>query len=477
MISLRTRLALWSVGVLALALFVSGVLVYLTVQQALLEKVDATLAARAQSAGMYIVVAERPPYFVPENLAKTLANFASAGFALQVTDVDGRVLARSPGWGLGRLPGGAGPAAPAQGRAIAPISASGAGGAVRYYITPLYAGRNLAGFLSVAQSLDATRQTLDTLSRNLLLAGALALFLAAAIMLGLAQRALRPVAAITQTARAIAESRQLSQRVPYRGPPDEIGQLAATFNEMLASLDETQMAQKRFVADASHELRTPLTSILGNAEAMARAPDAPREERVEALMDVIAEARRLSRLVGGLLSLARADAGQELACENVRLDALAGEMAAQVRAAHPGAAVELSASGPVYVWGDADRLREVILILLDNAVKYSPTSAPVVCLDVDSLVDAGEGHARLRVRDHGIGISAGELPHIFERFYRAPRARRHDPGGAGLGLSIASWIVEQHHGSVDVRSAEGEGTTITVLLPLSTPCDDAPPRL
>ena len=198
---------------------------------------------------------------------------------------------------------------------------------------------------------------------------------------------------------------------------------------------------------------------------LARVPDAPLEERAEVLADIIAEAQRLSRLVGGLLSLARADGGQMLADKDLWLDELASEVVARVAGAHREYSIELKADQPVCVRADPDLLSEVLLILLDNAIKYSRSYGSVLC-----TVAEVDGRARLTVQDWGIGISTDELPHIFERFYRAPRARRHDRGGAGLGLSIAGWIVQQHHGHIDVRSTEGEGTTITILLSTSRSC-------
>lgn len=461
MISLRARLVLWAVGVLAVTLLACGSLVYLTVRSALLDRVDAALAARAQSISLSIVVVAQPPYFLAESLDKTQRIFGSPDFALRVTDDAGRVLIRSASWALGDLRPPVHPLAPGQADPIAPLSASAANNTIRYYLTPLYAGRRLAGYLWVAQPLEAAQQTLSALSRGLFAVGALALCIAAAIMLGLVRRALGPVAAITRTARAIAVSRQPNQRVPYHGSPDEIGQLVATFNAMLSGLDEAQTAQKRFVADASHELRTPLTSILGSAEALARTPDAPAEDRAEALQDIITEARRLSRLVSGLLSLARADGGQQLTREDVDLPALVGEVARRAMAGRPGTAITVVVNQATHVQGDPDRLREVVVILLDNAVKYSPPATPITC-----TIDQADGYGRLRVRDEGMGISAADLPHIFERFYRAPSARRQDQGGAGLGLPIAAWIVQQHGGRIDAQAADGAGSLITVLLPL-----------
>jgi PAS domain S-box-containing protein len=231
-------------------------------------------------------------------------------------------------------------------------------------------------------------------------------------------------------------------------------------------LREAVETQRRFVADASHELRAPLASVLGNLELLRRYPDMPEEDHQLALHDAYSEARRMSRLVHDLLALARGDGGLRLRWQTVQLDTLLAEAIRQTSALsqehHFVPALE-----PVSLEGDPDRLKELLLILLDNALKYTPPGG-TIRLELKQT----ERHAELRVSDTGIGIAPEDLPHVFERFYRADRARVRihdpgDPGGTGLGLSIAKQIVEAHQGKIGLESQLSRGTTVWVLLPLS----------
>ena len=306
--------------------------------------------------------------------------------------------------------------------------------------------------------LDASRQFLRLLMLAVVAGGTAA---AATGSFVVADRALRPVAVMTQTARAIAASRGFARRLEDTGGRDELGRLALTFNEMLSSLEEAYRLQQRFVADAAHELRAPLTAILGNLNLLSRASGMSAEERSEALEYADAEARRLSRIVSELLTLARADAGQRLEKRPVELDRVLLDALADMRAVAQGHRLEVENFEPTVVQGDADRLKQLLVNLMDNALKYSPSDALVTIELRNSF-----GEAILTVRDGGIGISADDLPHIFERFYRADPARSRDPGGTGLGLAIAKWIVEEHEGAISIESSTELGTTVTVRLPL-----------
>jgi signal transduction histidine kinase len=230
---------------------------------------------------------------------------------------------------------------------------------------------------------------------------------------------------------------------------------------MLASLEEAYRAQQRFVADAAHELRAPLTAIQGNIELLARVPDMPSDDRSEAMSYLDREAARLARLVNELLTLARADAGQTVERRPVELDEVVLEAVAEMRAVSHGERLAVDAAEPVAVSGDSSRLKQLVLILLDNALRYTPDDGAIRV----RLARAG-GDGVLEVADNGMGIPEDALPHIFERFYRADPARGRDPGGSGLGLAIARWIVEQHEGQIAAESTEGQGTVITVRLPL-----------
>ncbi|GAC1432018.1 MAG: HAMP domain-containing sensor histidine kinase [Chloroflexota bacterium] len=459
--SLRARLAAWSAGVLALTLIVAGATVYLTVQRTLLETLDRTVSGRAERAARFLAVATQPPYLVTDTLQQTLDRFTSPDVCLIVLDPRGRLVAHSALSGLCHVHPASDALAQTAGTPLY-TSSTVSGVPVRVYLTALYAaGHHVAGFLLVARALSPLAETLAALRLGLLSAAMVAVVMAIGTIFVLAQRALRPIAVLTRVARAIASSQEFGRRVPGTGTRDEVGALAATFNEMLASLEAAYTAQKRFVADASHELRAPLTSILGNAEALVRAPDAPAAERAEALSDIVEEAQRLSRLVGGLLSLARADAGQQLTLRPVRLDQLVLESVSRWAAAHHETVLHVGQMDAVCVQGDADRLTEVIVNLLDNAVKYGPAGSPVTCAVVHTGMTAC-----LSVEDRGMGIAPADRPHIFERFYRGDTARGRDEGGSGLGLAISAWIIGQHGGQIHVRNTPGAGSTFMVMLPV-----------
>lgn len=283
----------------------------------------------------------------------------------------------------------------------------------------------------------------------------------------LAKKALRRVELIGQTAKAIAASQGFDQRVLYTGPKDELGQLADTFNEMLESLDKAFSSHRRFVADASHELRAPLTTIRGNLDILQRISGIPDEERQEILQDMSKEAIRMSKMIGDLLSLARADTGQDIQMEKVDLSLLTDEVVVEVRHWQVPVSINHATEPALYTWGNSDLLKQLLLILVDNAVRYSPAGGEV------RLSACHEGKmCILRIKDTGIGIHTKDLPYIFERFYRSEAARSFCPEGTGLGLSIAKWIVEQHNGTIIVTSEPGQGSEFQVRLPsiIAAPC-------
>ncbi|GGJ23972.1 PAS domain-containing sensor histidine kinase [Deinococcus roseus] len=223
--------------------------------------------------------------------------------------------------------------------------------------------------------------------------------------------------------------------------------------------------QKRFVSDASHELRAPLTAIQGNIELLKKYPRMPAEDKQEALDEAQREAQRLGRLVSDLLALARSDAGAQLRLGIVRLKPLIMQAWSEAHHLLRGQRLILSEIDDIELEGNADRLKQLLVILLDNAIKYTLEDGKV-----DLSLTRNQAHAILKVKDTGIGIAAEDLPRVFDRFYRADPSRtrdQEDPGGSGLGLSIAHWIVEQHKGHIRLESQLGVGTTVIVELPLS----------
>jgi signal transduction histidine kinase len=275
-----------------------------------------------------------------------------------------------------------------------------------------------------------------------------------------------------------------------RASRDEVTRLAVTFNQMRAQLqaayeeqEYTLASQRRFVADASHELRTPLATIRTNLELLQRAgDDLPPADRDEALADAIAEIQRLSRLVGDLLTLARVDSGLRLERhDEIEVGRLVRDVYRQARlmALPREHAVTADSIEEATVLGDADYLKELLLVLVDNAIQYTPDGGEIhlgarrqACSD-----EGGGDEVVVSVSDNGMGVDAEDLAHLFERFYRADSARHRDTGtsgGTGLGLSIAQWIAEEHHGRIEVQSEPGRGSTFTVRLPIHTATAPAP---
>jgi heavy metal sensor kinase len=325
---------------------------------------------------------------------------------------------------------------------------------------PITDGSRITGALQVGLTEEDTRDTLTTLLLIIAIAYPLTLIVASAGGAFLAGRALSPIDKLTGVARRI-RAEDLHQRIDLDLPDDEVGRLARTFNEMIAGLDESFQRQRQFTADASHELRTPLTAIKGQTEVALQRARTPEEYR-EVLGIVNREADRMIRMVASLLTLARADAGQiPVAREPVDVGRLVSDAAEQVRAAAEarGLTLRVEAGQAATAEGDRDLLLQLVLNLLDNAVKYSTPGGTIT-----AGCSAAEGAVSVRVSDSGPGIAPEHLPRIFDRFYRADSARSHAEGSAGLGLSICRWIAEAHGGSIEVDSSPA-GSTFTVRLP------------
>ncbi len=331
----------------------------------------------------------------------------------------------------------------------------------RVLSVPLIVEERSVGTLQAATSLNMV----DTAGRILLTIMIIVAFLSALLAAYgswlAVGRALSPLDTVTETALQINRADDLSRRIPYDGPKtDEIGSLIESFNQTLERLELLFTSQQRFLADVSHELRTPLTVIKGNVDLMRRM----KEFDEESLSSIDQEAGRLTRLVGGLLLLAQAEAGNlPLSMKPVEFDSLVLEVFQEMKVlAGEKVRLHLTEIDQIQVNGDRDRLKQVLLNLIGNAIQYTPARGDIYI----SLGRVG-GQARLILRDTGAGIPAEDLPHIFERFYRAEKSRTRSPAtGFGLGLSIASWIVDQHGGKIEADSQEGKGTTFCIWLPL-----------
>lgn len=329
----------------------------------------------------------------------------------------------------------------------------------RVYVTPLVKEQETLGYLEALTPLGQLDASVRWLALLLLAVGLVSTMAVFGLGLILAGGALQPIARLIETVQQIAHSTDLSMRVQPIAARDELGRLSVTFNEMLENLARASELQKRFVADASHELRAPLAAIQGNLELLRRYPDMPEADRQVALSEAEREALRLSRLVADLLVLARGDAGMPLRQTPFRLDEVVQEAIRDAAHLTEGQRLEARLE-PLEVLGDRDYLKQLVVILLDNALKYTPANG-LVQVELKREAD----HGCLVVRDTGIGVAPEDLPYVFDRFYRADKARRRDPGGSGLGLSIARWIVEQHLGFIQIASQPGQGTTVSVVLP------------
>ncbi len=463
---LRVRLTLWYGTALAVILIVFGGALYATLAHGLRDQIDRSLEETAAVAVRALEQHRVGPFLPFEDLAAEFPELAVLDKSFQIFSPTGKVTIQSPNLGRLDIPlsrtaleGGL------SGRATFESARFRDGSSLRLLSMPILFNGTLVNIVQVGASLRPVEEVLH----RLLLVLLVSLPIALAVALGggwfLAGRALQPVEAITQAASRIAAG-DLTQRLTVAHSPDEIGRLSATFNDMIARLEASFRQVRQFSADASHELRTPLTVMKGETElALRRAR--PAEDYKLVLESNLEEIDRMVRIVDELLFLSRADLGEvRIESQPVRLDALVEDVQRQAAVLGQDLDVQITAGTvePVTVQGDELRLHELLLNLVDNAVKYSRPGGKVV------LALARDGAtARLSVTDDGIGISAEAQSRIFDRFYRADDARAHAREGTGLGLAICKWIVEAHHGRIEVQSAVGQGSQFTVVLPVVSP--------
>jgi heavy metal sensor kinase len=315
--------------------------------------------------------------------------------------------------------------------------------------------------LVIGRPTEDIKQALDRLLHTLLIAVPLTLVAAGGGGVFLVRRALKPVDEMTQKARSI-EERDLSQRIEVK-TKDELGRLAATLNEMFERLEKAFKRQKQFTGDASHELRAPL-AIIEAESTLALQKDRTRNDYRRSLETISQEAHRMAHIVDQLLALARAESGEEkISLRKVNIGKLVTDLSAEVEmlCRDRGLNYKLGKMENLVVKGDRSKLRQLLLNILDNAIKYTPSGGEISV----SVRKEGEW-AVAYVRDTGIGIPSEELPHIFERFYRVDKARSRSEGGSGLGLAIAKRIAEIHGGRIEVESQIDVGSTFRVYLPL-----------
>lgn len=475
--SIRLRLACCYGGLFAIVLLMIGALAYALHAHGLYDDLDRALVTSAGHTAAEVATSQTDPDLIEGHggFEVILALYTSDG-ALRKSSAETGALPAFDLRATLRTPAG-----PAYDPLAALISISmtpatqPAGGEFamlttpeqrwRLYALPVRKSGALSGYVVAMTPLGEADSSVRTFGAMLLALGAGGLVVAVLGSWIVSSRALRPVAHMGEAAAAIARSRNFSQRIVTPPRLDELGGLAATLNEMLQSLETAYTAQQRFVADASHELRAPLTAIQANLELLQRHPDMSASDHDEALAEAARESARLTRLVADLLALARADAGVPLRRSLVDLDAVTLDVFRSTRQLARGQTLALDPFEPIQVSGDEDRLRQLLLILLDNALKYTPVGG-VVTLGLRRDGDEAE----IIVRDTGVGIPEPDLPHVVERFYRADPARGRDPGGTGLGLPIADWIVRQHGGRLELTSAVGAGTAVTAYLPAAGAC-------
>jgi len=460
-VSIRARLALIYTGLLATALIAFGAGTFVVLRQQLLQSFDSSLVANAEhAAGAFAQDVDaagnlRPPERLLEQLAST-------GGRVIVLDQNRAVLADSATSGTPVPPLAPTDFADADVDSHVVHSFTTAEGDRRRFTVEAIdlPGGQQVGYVVWADSTRSLDDVLRTVGTALALGGMAVIGLALAGGFVLAQRALTPVADVTDTARAISLSGDFAARVEGGRRGDEVGELAVAFNEMLEALEQNHEALQRFLGNASHQLRTPLTTIRANLDLVQR-PGLPDDERTAILADARDEAERMGRLIGDLLSLARAESGARLELAPVELDALLVDSVRRERRAASHVRMSVASVEPAVVEGDRDRLQELFGILLDNAASYTAPGGSVA-----AALAVREGRAIVRIEDTGIGLDETDRQRLFQRLYRGTRARAMRPSGTGLGLAIARWIVESHAGTLELADRVGGGTVATVALPV-----------
>jgi len=465
-VSLRLRITILFTVILTLALTVFGYFMYNYLEYSLIKEIDKTLQNKAVEVFKSIKIVDSYPLPLQKVILPDVNIFAATpDIYLEVIDTSGSTVASSNNLSGQNLPLSEDTIerVAKEGQLFQTYTLEKA--SLRVYNVPFYLDTTLVGILRVGRFLNPTLQALQNLRIVLLMSIVGFVLIALASGWLMTTSAFRPIEKIIKTAKTIGEKQDFTKRIPYSGPNDEVGRLASTFNNMLerlenayGQLEQAYIAQKRFLADASHELRTPLTTIRGNVELLQMMGEQEPEVRQEALQDIKSEAERMTRLVNDLLALARADAGQQPEKEPVLMGMLLQEVIRQAKVLAPNHNVEHDDPdklGELKLMANRDSLKQLLLILIDNAIKYTPAGG-TIRLAFERLPDS----LRIQIEDTGIGIAEEDLPHIFERFYQANKTR--GSRGSGLGLAIAKWITEIHGGKISVESQVGKGSTFTL---------------
>ena len=460
--SVRVRISLWYTGILALLLLSFSAGVYVVLWRNFMERADSVLRS-VSSAVVSILGKELSENGLDDLAARdTVKALNFPENSIVIIDGAGDVLADRP-FGSHRQFDWKGFQGLATGETRIENHASSAGGdPLRVAITHVsLPPMDRQYTILVSRSLTPLLGELAADRRILVIAVPLGALLAGAAGWFLARKSLAPVLAMSQQAHRIGVE-NLGERLHVTNPRDELGRLAATFNELLTRLSGAFQIQRRFMADASHELRTPISVVRTTASVILSKGSRAEEEYRNAMAVVESQARRLTRIVDDMLRLARADAGHVVLQSRLfHLDEMLLEtvQAAVVLASQKEVAIEVSELSEGPFQGDEDLLRQMVMNLLDNAVKYTPPRGKI-----EVSLSSQNGSYAIRVADTGCGIPAAAQSHIFERFYRVEQGRS-AASGAGLGLAIALWIAEIHSGSLELERSTPEGSVVRALLP------------
>ena len=473
--SIRLRLSLLYSAILVLVMVIVGIVLYTTQSQYTLSWLKQDLVISSETLSQSIIqnylnpklpgsggqVSTPPPAL---NLTNDQTfQYQSQQEIVRVLDPDGALIASPLGTNEINLPLDALGLQAVRSQQDWWADDSVAGIHLLIYSRPVIFQNQVISILQVARAQTERDQSLQSLGYTLLIATLIAVLVAVGAGWILAREALRPIRQISKTAQAIGSQRDFTRRVAHTGPQDEVGQLALTFNSMVTQLEDAYRQlgqslemQRNFVADVSHELRTPLTTLRGNLGLLSRTPSLPEADQTDILNDLVEESDRLIRLVNELLTLARADAGRSLAKEVVPVSEVIEETCRQARQLAPERQITLDIAPEMAVTGDRDAIKQVLVILLDNALKHAR----------GRIMLSGEvanKHVTIRVQDGGPGIPQDQLAHVFERFYRGED--RINIPGLGLGLPIAKALVEGQGGTIWIESEVGKGTTTFISFP------------
>lgn len=462
-LSIRFRLAAWYTAALAAAIAVAGFGFWWSVRSSIHTSIDRDLWARVDAMRLFLATegADGELHSLEEELVEEAA-IAPTGTQYRISGRDRQWIYASPGTKNWHAAVPDGPSLPKQGRTETFYS----GGRPYRVLTAAYP----KGAIQIGIPVAEYYRMLDSVAWTAVFCSPALLLLSWAGGYWMSRRALAPIDLIQRTAEEI-EVQNLARRLPLNGTGDELDRLSGTLNSMLGRLDAAFSRMVQFTADASHELRTPVAVIRTTAEVVRSRPRTNSE--YEAALDrILAETERTTDLIQDLMVLARADSGNDgLVFEPVPLSEVVADACSEMRVLAESAGLQFNCSikERCDLTGDEASIRRLLLILIDNAIQYTPPPGRV---DVELKFEGstGERWAVIEVRDSGIGIAADDLPYIFDRFYRGSKDRSRSTGGSGLGLAIAQWIAERHGGEILVESHVGRGSTFRLRAPAAKSC-------